>query len=437
MSSISPILSQPSDCLCASLGLKLSPERLDLLFNALRSDQQDLTEPGLKIIDHLIYQHIAPPSTVSLHKFQTTDPFSAQIFSDMIEQSKDVRMKTPRPTLQGIERVQSLAQSRQGLFSPSQDTLRLIHRQEYPLLSLYGLSATTPVAIPRTPWLLADIDYHALPAIKPRSIRPGQICSFLPLPDGQEGLEQLTDLLMQRNVRTHIRRMHAITPSQYLKEILEPDLGCQVDLGALSQAVGISPEDLTTAFPQGYLVWTTKQGAAYLSQRLSAIGSTMTAFIQVKRRPYISFHHQDEQIFSCHRSALCAAAAPRTLELDMSSTVLCTTDDIPLSFLQKERYAVVQMCLPADRAITPDVISARLTQAYQTLASANGQMARCYLAVGICENERTPHAPLWSAALGIYAARKEFRIASHQLQIYHSEDLSCGTVICLIAPLVS
>ncbi len=429
---LSPLLSQPSDCLCSHLQLKLSPARLDMLLNALRSDRKELTELGLQTIDHLIFHHIMPPTTAVLDVFQTTDEGMARIFSDVLEKCKDVRGKTVRPTLKGAWQAQTLAQHRQDMLPPAANAPRLISRRDYPLLSLQGLCARTLVPIPDTPWLLAETDYA--PAAKQRSIRRGHICSLIQLPPEETARELLADLLAQQNVRTHIRSIRAVGPADYLGGVLDAKIGCDVDFFALTLATGRSLEELLQHLPEGYLIWTTKRGARRLSERLENIGCTITAFIEAKRRPRLTFYYQREPIFDCSLSSLRNVVSPRAVEVHLAPPSPCSTETATPALLQVGSYIAVYHHLPAEQTMAPEALSDWLVQAQRAITEAGARMDRAYLAVGVCEDDSTPHGGLWSAALSLHRARSEMDIAAFDTRVCPSEGSADGTTVCLIAP---
>lgn len=434
MSEISlPLLSQPSDCLIPRLKLKLSPTRLELLLGALRNEGNQVTELGLQTIDRLIYDHTMRPTAIALEAFQTTDTALAQAFSDVIEKSKDVRGKTERPTLKSVWQAQTFALSREDRLPPPVDSLRLIHRDDYPLLSLHGLCGRAVTSVPDTPWLLVSTDYAS--AANVRKVKPGHVCSLITLADDAAAKEAFADLISQRKTKSLIRKIRAVSPGEYLGAILDEAVGCDIDFFALTLATGRTLEELLPSLPEGYLVWTTARAAHRLSKRLAKIDAELTVFARAKRRPRLTFHYLRKEIFSCRLSSLRGVTVPCVIELRLPPALSRKESIAPSPVMKVGSYLAACRHLPADTATSPEDLSDWIATTLDTLVQAGGRREKSYIAVGVCENAQTPPSGLWSAALSLHEAQSKNDLMALEPQIHPCSHAPCGTTVCLISPL--
>lgn len=427
------LLSEPADCLCSRLDLKLSPARMEVLLNALRNEAQQVTELGLKAVDRLIYHNLSLPTKADLHAFQTECEQFSDLFSDVVQKIGTEAGLIAPPTLSSILKAETLSRLQQGALPPRSDAVRLISRGQYPLLSLGGWRSYGLTPLPNTPWALVRVDYA--PPFSERTVRPGHVCSLILLPENDDVQERLADLLAQRRVRSLIRRICEVGPSGYLKAMTESGVGYHVDLFAMSLATGLTLEELLDQFPRGYLVWTTKKDASRLAQQLSYIDCNMTPFMRATRRPALSFSYRHEPVFACSFSVLRQVMPPSAIELRLTNTPIDQqpTQEIPVIPLSD--YLVTYITLAPTRSHAPDALNAWVSQAQKALQEQGANTNKCYLATGLCEHPSASTPSLWSAALSLHAAQCAHSLSAIDVQICESDVNLAGLTVCLIAPL--
>lgn len=427
------LLSEPADCLCSRLDLKLSPARMEALLNALRSEAQQVTELGLKAVDRLIYHSFSLPTRANLHAFQTESVQFSDLFSDALQKIEtDAGLIAP-PTLPSLLRAENLTRLQRGGLPPRRDAVRLISRGQYPLLSLGGWRSYGLTPLPNTPWALVRVDYA--PPFSERTVRPGHVCSLILLPENDDVQERLADLLAQRRVRSLIRRICEVGPSGYLKAMTETGVGYHVDLFAISLATGLTLEELIEQFPHGYLIWTTKKDAARLAQHLSYIDCNMTPFMRATRRPVLSFSYRHESVFTCSFSVLRQVTAPLAIELRLTIPPTNPKPAPKVSVIQVSDHLVAYITLASDRPYSPDTLNAWVSQAKKAMQEQDANTDKCYLATGLCEFPSAPAPSLWSAALTLHSAQCAHSLSAIDAEICESDVTHAGLTVCLIAPL--
>ena len=417
------------------LGLKLSPLRLDALLSVFRAEKREPSEQELRTLDALLYDSIMTPSASSLTSFQTEDTDTAAIFSDLIAKSKDIRGKTPLPTPASALRVASEALARKGICPPapqgaSGERLLLISRDNYPLLSLYGLCPTESVPPGDTPWrmvrAISSDPWFIFPAAT------GDLCSLILTPEDEEdGDDRLLRFFSRKEIQTLIHQVRAVRRETYLEALLSLANGYDIDLSALPALAELRPAEAVQKLPRGYLVCTDQQSTRSLMEEAQAEGLSMAAFARVNDTQTLTFLTHGVKEFSFPTARLRDLAQPRSLQLRTANQTEGQEQNAPIQHAYIGEDTLAYCTLAINATLLPNDVHTAFEKTLSSLIEHGGDRKSVYAIIGMGEHAEVSPCGVWSAVLGLHRAMCEQNVPAFAPVLAHATEGQL--MLCLVA----